>query len=163
MEFPKLDGNPSIDDIISKCWHTEYTTVSELAAHTKALLYESPDAGNNGVRSRDEAAREAMATSIETMHIFGWSIPIGRMVRGLLCRLEDWWTVVSQRTSNEATNNELAGGDTFDDADQGFFGFRSEKEFCQDLEKRGLLDLLFSGETEQIGFTLEWYRHSEMG
>lgn len=38
--------------------------------------------------------------------------------------------------------------------------FVSEKEFCLDLEKRGLLHVLSSGEPEEIGFTLDWYRHS---
>ncbi|KAJ5360338.1 hypothetical protein N7517_009529 [Penicillium concentricum] len=38
--------------------------------------------------------------------------------------------------------------------------FLSKKEFCQSLEKRRLLDLLSSGEPEQIGFTFDWYRHS---
>ena len=161
MQFPTLDGNPFIDDIISKCWHNEYPRVSDLATHTKALLYENHDA-DNGVRSRDEGARERrneITTSTETMPIIGRSIPIGRMIRELWSRLGDWW-MVRQRT-NEATNTDL-GGDTFDDADRGLLGSRSEKEFCQDLEKRGLLDLLSSGEPEHIGFTLEWYRHSEL-
>lgn len=43
MEFPKLDGNPPIDDIIDKCWHNKYVTVSELAAYTKTLLTEGTD------------------------------------------------------------------------------------------------------------------------
>ena len=161
MQFPTLDGNPFIDDIISQCWHNEYLRVSDLATHTKALLYENHDA-DNGVRSRDEGARERrneITTSTETMPIIGRSIPIGRMIRELWSRLGDWW-MVRQRT-NEATNTDL-GGDTFDDADRGLVGSRSEKEFCQDLEKRGLLDLLSSGEPEHIGFTLEWYRHSEL-
>lgn len=38
--------------------------------------------------------------------------------------------------------------------------FLSKKEFCQDLEKRGLLRVVSSGEPEQIGFKFEWYRHS---
>jgi hypothetical protein len=30
---------------------------------------------------------------------------------------------------------------------------------CNDLEKRGLLDLLSSGAPKELGFKLEWYRH----
>lgn len=38
MEFPKLDGDPLIDNIINKCWHNNYGTIAELAAYTEALL-----------------------------------------------------------------------------------------------------------------------------
>lgn len=38
MEFPKLDGDPIIDDIIDKCWHNRYSTIAELAAYTERLL-----------------------------------------------------------------------------------------------------------------------------
>lgn len=98
MDFPKLDGNPLIDKIISKCWHNQYVTVAELALDTKWLLNEGTEAeGSNGVGNREEGNREE----------FLW-----------------------------------------------------QKEFCQDLERRRLLDLLSSGEPEQIGFTFDWYRHS---
>lgn len=40
--------------------------------------------------------------------------------------------------------------------------FLSKKEFCQDLEKRGLLDALSSGEPREIGFTFEWYTVSKV-
>jgi len=40
MKFPKLDGDPLIDDIIDKCWHNQYRTLAELAAHTEMLLKE---------------------------------------------------------------------------------------------------------------------------
>ena len=30
MEFPKLDGDPRIDNIINKCWHNKYATVGKL-------------------------------------------------------------------------------------------------------------------------------------
>ncbi|KAJ5946657.1 hypothetical protein N7454_003496 [Penicillium verhagenii] len=36
----------------------------------------------------------------------------------------------------------------------------TKQKCCQDLEERGLLDALSSGEPEEIGFTFEWYRHS---
>ena len=36
----------------------------------------------------------------------------------------------------------------------------SKREVCLDLEKRGLLHLLWPGEPEQLGFTFDWYRHN---
>jgi serine/threonine protein kinase len=51
-----------------------------------------------------------------------------------------------------------AGGDRYDLNPNN--GVLSKKTFCQDLEKRELLDLLCSGEPEELGFTLGWYRHS---
>ena len=39
MEFPKLNGNPLIDDIIGKCWHNKYATIAELATETKKLAH----------------------------------------------------------------------------------------------------------------------------
>lgn len=38
--------------------------------------------------------------------------------------------------------------------------FSSKKAFCQNLEKKGLLHILTSGEPEELGFTFEWYRHT---
>lgn len=94
MDFPELNGNLLIDNIIQKCWHNNrYVTVSELALDTKQLLGEGAETeGSNGVGNREE---------------FLW-----------------------------------------------------KKEFCQDLEKRGLLELLSSGAPEKIGFDFDWYRHS---
>lgn len=63
MEFPKLDGNSLIDNVINKCWHNKYVTVSELAAHTKTLLNERTDgAGRKGEGSEEGGAerKEAM-------------------------------------------------------------------------------------------------------
>ncbi|KAL1854240.1 hypothetical protein Plec18167_000159 [Paecilomyces lecythidis] len=103
MEFPELDGNPLIDNIIKKCWHNEFISISGLAAQTR------------DIRSSD----------------------------------------------GEATTAEEANGKSCDEAPISLGeGFTSEKEFCQDLEKRGLLHLLSLGEPEQIGFTFDWYRHS---
>ncbi|CAG8009179.1 unnamed protein product [Penicillium salamii] len=36
----------------------------------------------------------------------------------------------------------------------------SKNTLCQELEKDGLLRLLCSGEPEELGFKLEWYRHA---
>ena len=100
MEFPELDGNPRIDDIINKCWHNRYATVGELAGCTQALLNEEiePDSDSCHNVSRDQ--------------------------------------------------DPLAND------------FSSKRALCQDLATGGLLDLLSSGEPEQLGFTLEWYRHT---
>lgn len=68
MEFPELNGNPLIDNIIHKCWHNQYSTVSELAARTERLLNENTDAAaSDGISSREGE----VSTPTET-------IPIGR-------------------------------------------------------------------------------------
>lgn len=98
MEFPELGGNPLIDNIIKKCWHNEFISISDLAAQTRDL----------------------------------------------------------KSTDGEATTAEEANGKSCDEAPISLGeGFTSEKEFCQDLEKRGLLHLLSFGELEQIGFTFD--------
>lgn len=106
MDFPHLDSDILIDNIIDNCWHNRYVTVSELAAQKKMLLYETNDA-------------------------------------------------VERNGSESHSDNE-------DDANKNNLGdeFLAKRAFCQDLEKRGLLRLLSSGEPEQIGFTFDWYRHS---
>ncbi|KAJ5367266.1 hypothetical protein N7541_001207 [Penicillium brevicompactum] len=107
LEFPELNGNPVIDNIIDKCWHNKYVTVSELAACTKTLLRERTDA----VESQENGKQEVNGTD--------------------------------QNCVEETSF--------------------SEREFCQDLERRGLLHTLSSGEPEKIGFTFDWYRHSLQG
>ncbi|KAI2011903.1 hypothetical protein LOZ39_004369 [Ophidiomyces ophidiicola] len=37
MEFPKLDGDARLDEIIDKCWHNKYATIAELAVDTERL------------------------------------------------------------------------------------------------------------------------------
>lgn len=164
MEFPKLDGNPLIDNVIDKCWHNKYVTVSELAAHTKKLLNEGTDTvGNNGVGSREEGSREEkVRTPIKAISIIRCRTIIGRIIHGLWCSLGDWWTSVLQSTNDEETTTGRANGDSGDKVDQYILEeeFTSKKAFCQDLEQRGLLRVLSSGEPEQIGFTFDWYRHS---
>jgi hypothetical protein len=162
MEFPKLEGNPLIDNVIDKCWHNKYVTVSELAAHTKKLLDERTDAaGSNGVGSREEGSNK-VRIPIGTISIVRWRMIMGRIIHGLWCALGDWWTFLLRSTSGVVTTAERANGDSSDKVDENLLGeeFLSKKEFCQDLEKRGLLHLLSSGEPEQIGFTFDWYRHS---
>ncbi|KNG85117.1 serine/threonine protein kinase [Aspergillus nomiae NRRL 13137] len=38
-----------------------------------------------------------------------------------------------------------------------------KRALCQNLQRRGLLQLLSSGEPEHLGFTLGWYRHTACG
>jgi len=120
MEFPKLNGDPLIDDIIDKCWHNKYAAVAELAAHTQTLLAEGTNREGTNAKTNDEA------------------------------------------TNTEVADAREPNGDSCDDVDQGHPAedSPSKKAFCQNLEKRGLLQLLSSGEPEQLGFTFEWYRHS---
>ncbi|GAB1193431.1 hypothetical protein APSETT444_002647 [Aspergillus pseudonomiae] len=40
MEFPKLNSNPLIDNIIDKCWHNQYRALEDMATHTETLLKE---------------------------------------------------------------------------------------------------------------------------
>lgn len=116
IEFPVLDGDPLIDDIIDRCWHSKYATVAELAAHTKSLLNEVTE----GTLTTDEVAQTKVAD--------------GRQPNG--DHLDD-------------SNKEHLADD-----------FCPKKAFCQDLMKRGLLDLLSSGEPDKLGFSFEWYRYS---
>lgn len=116
MQFPALDGNPLIDDIIDKCWYNKYVTVAELAAHTKAFLDESTD-----VIKVDEGREDNQAS-------------------------------ITKETSS-ATCDDMGQTQLEED-------FLSKREFCKELESRGLLEVLSSGEPEQLGFKLEWYRHS---
>lgn len=69
---------------------------------------------------------------------------------------------IDMATNSDLVNAREPNGDSRDKLDQDHLAgeFLSEKEFCQDLEKRGLLRLLCSGDPEQLGFTFDWYRHS---
>lgn len=151
MEFPKLEGDPLIDDIIDKCWHKKYATIMELAAYTETLLPGS----NNGRK-----------TDAETIFTPQWRMIIGRIIRGLWSTFRSWWASVFCRTS-EATKLEGANGGESDGYgcemghNRSAEDFFSKKAFCQNLEKRGLLHMLSLGEPEQLGFTFEWYRHSK--
>lgn len=160
MEFPKLDGNPPIDNIIDKCWHNKYVTVSELATHTKTLLNERADAmESNGSRMKGSSD---VATLVKTIFNERWRMVMDRIIHGICYGLGVWWRSLLQSVHGKSTIAEQASGDNRDNVDQNCLGegFLSKKAFCQDLEKRGLLQVLSSGEPEQIGFTFDWYRHS---
>lgn len=80
--------------------------------------------------------------------------------------LGHWLALMRQSANSEATNTETANGggpngEGYDDVNhRSGKDFSSKKAFCQDLEKRGILDLLSSYEPKQLGFTHEWYRYS---
>ncbi|KAJ5243629.1 hypothetical protein N7489_003725 [Penicillium chrysogenum] len=150
MEFPKLDSDPLIDDIIIKCWHNKYVTIAELAAYTETLL-----PGRNNWRN-------AEAEKISTPQ---WRTVIGRIIHGLLKSFRSWWAFVLCRTREPTKPEEANDGEP--DGYSGGIGqhdstvdFSLKSIFCQNLEKRGLLHMLSLGEPEQLGFTVEWYRHS---
>ncbi|KAJ5787127.1 serine/threonine protein kinase [Penicillium paradoxum] len=134
MEFPKLDGDPLIDDIIDKCWHNQYRTLADLATHTETLLKQP----------RSEALNHK-ATSPP-----GWRTDIGRILHQL------WYSPGAQRRSN----GEVANGDDYYKVDQKHPGehLSSKQEFCPGLEKRGLLRLLASSKPMELGFNME-HRH----
>lgn len=160
MEFPDLGGNPLIDNIIDNCWHNKYVTISELAAHTKMLLKQRADTMESNGNRRKESS--GVATLVEATSIESWRVVMGRIILGIYYGLGRWWRLLLQRINGEVTKAEEPNSDNGGDEDQSRSGeeFLSKKAFCQDLEKRGLLHVLSSGEPEQIGFTFDWYRHS---
>ncbi|KAB8213467.1 hypothetical protein BDV33DRAFT_210166 [Aspergillus novoparasiticus] len=160
MKFPTLDSNPLIDDIIDKCWHNKYATVSELAAHTESLLNERTDAMESN-RSKKKESSE-VASLVKTMFNKRWHMVMGRMIQVIFYGLGAWCRSLLHSVHGEPIIAERASGDNRDSVDQNYLGeeFISKKEFCRDLEKRGLLRALSSGEPEQLGFTFDWYRHS---
>ncbi|KHN98812.1 protein kinase-like protein [Metarhizium album ARSEF 1941] len=153
MKFPELDGDPLIDDIIVKCWHDEDVTIAELAAHIRKLLPE---------RSIE---KESDSEIISTPR---WRTIICRVIRGLLNTVRYWCELVLRRkgarTNPKVVNSGEPDGHSCDvDQNHPAEEFPPGRAYCQDLEKRGLLDLLSSGEPEKLGFTLEWYRHTCSG
>ena len=150
MKFPQLDGDPLIDQIIKKCWYNKYATISELAAYTETML------------SGRTSGREI---GVETIHDSQWWKITGRVIFGLWRSFTSFLALVLSHIC-ESIKFEVANGEKSDgqrceaDEDCSPEEFSSRKAFCQDLEKRGLLHLLSSGEPEHLGFTLEWYRHS---
>ncbi|KAL4888232.1 hypothetical protein BDV59DRAFT_196634 [Aspergillus ambiguus] len=149
MEFPRLDGDPLIDNIIDKCWHNRYATVAELATQTEMLL---EGVNENGAKAQTDS-------------MTAWHVAIANIVCGLRNSLVGWWASL-QPSTNEISNQPVPSGydrsgDDYDDAGRGLAEDSiSGKALCQDLEKRGLLRLLSSAEPKQLGFPLEWYRHS---
>lgn len=134
MEFPKLDGDPLIDEIIDKCWHNKYRTLADLATHTETLLQDPTG----------EALNHEVAPSP------GWRTAIYRILRWLCDSLGP----------QQRNNEEVTSVDDLYKADQNYTSedLSSKREFCWDLEKRGLLRLLTSNEPTELGFSME-HRH----
>lgn len=163
MEFPRLDGDPLIDDIIDRCWHNKYVTVAELAAHTEALLNENTDVSNaDGGQMKENSD---VAAVIQTTFINRWHTVIGRIIYGIFHGVRVWWRSLLQRIRGQASITKGASSDTGDNMVQPQFDedFLSKREICKELENHGLLEVLSSGEPKQLGFALEWYRHSQSG
>ena len=134
MKFPNLNGDPLLDDIIDKCWHSQYHTLADLAAHTETLLKKSPS----------DALMHETAVTPE------WRNSIDKILPRL------WYSPGSQ----QRRNGEVINGDDYCKVDHEHFSehFSSKQEFCQDLEKRGLLRLLTLSKPTELGFSME-HRH----
>jgi serine/threonine protein kinase len=67
-QFPNLDGDSMIDNIISKCWHNKYATIAELATEMKTVVPERDTASNtdNKTTSVNEAAIQALTSGGDT-------------------------------------------------------------------------------------------------
>ena len=155
MEFPKLDGNPLIDSIIYKCWHNEYLRVSELASHTKKLLHE-----NTNATESDESRAKASCDEANPLKIIfsgQWSTVFSDSIHGVFNYPRIWSRSLLPILQHDASSGENSDVD-HTCLEEDF----AKKEFCQSLERRGLLDALSLGEPEDIGFTFDWYRHSEI-
>lgn len=154
-EFPGLDDNPLIDDVINKCWHNEYSTVSQLAMQTQFLMRKGTDVAETG-ESRKGKGREVVAI-LEPSFINQFFVSMNRIFRAVFSGIGSWWMLLShyimKSKGNERNDVHVEQGTSEVDMVR-------KREICQDLEKRGLLELLLSGEPEQIGFSFDWYRHS---
>ncbi|KAJ5924851.1 serine/threonine protein kinase [Penicillium verhagenii] len=136
MVFPKLDGDPLIDNIIDKCWHNQYLTLPDLATHTETLLKEPRGAALN----QEEASTPGWRTTIDRTMCPSWSsVGTRRQDNGEVNKCDDY-DKVNQKHSGEHGN------------------VLSKEEFCRDLEKRGLLRLLTSDKPTELGFKME-HRH----
>ncbi|KAL4882134.1 hypothetical protein BJY04DRAFT_217458 [Aspergillus karnatakaensis] len=98
MEFPKLNGDPVIDDIIDKCWHNKYATIAELAAYTETLLEKT----------------NANETNVEEISIPQWRLVLNRVIRGLLGHLRYWWARVVFRGGKDSNPVVTNGGEPKD-------------------------------------------------
>jgi hypothetical protein len=153
MEFPRSNGNPSIDEIINKCWPNQYVMVSDLAAYTEKLLDERTDTVGDSGRS---GGKEELRSPIKSISmIIRWRMAIGRIVHRLWCGLGARWTFVIRSTNGVITMGR-AIGDSSDNVDQHLLegGFASKMACCQDLEKRGLLRALASANMRRSGSRL---------
>ncbi|PWY91867.1 hypothetical protein BO94DRAFT_617486 [Aspergillus sclerotioniger CBS 115572] len=115
-------------------------------------------------KSRDESRKESnkVVTFVATMFNEQWCMVMSRIINRIYYGLGKLWRLLSLHFRSETAITERTGCDHGNEIDQNYLEKEcsSERKFCQDLEKRGLLRMLSSGEPEQIGFTFKWYRHS---
>lgn len=118
-----------------------------MAAQTETLLNGETDAAGSGNKGSGE-----VRIPVEPVSIDGWRMLMGRIIHRIRDGLAGWWTWASQGVNGEVTNAHSC-----DNTDQNLLGeeFTAKKAFCQDLEKRGLLDVLCSGSPEQLGFSFD--------
>lgn len=100
MEFPNLNGNPLIDNIIDKCWHNKYAKVSDLATHTKTLLNERTVAMESNKGKKRQSSE--VANLDKTMLNERWHMAIGRLIHGIFHRLKLWCRSLLQSVHGEA-------------------------------------------------------------
>ncbi|KAJ5287262.1 protein kinase domain-containing protein [Penicillium angulare] len=91
MQFPVLDCDPMIDELIHKCWHNQFPTIASLAAATKQLFdkrcsREENEAVEGGkdekIASDGDEATKAFCQKLQEDERFGHGItsPEGRLV-----------------------------------------------------------------------------------
>lgn len=149
MELPKLNGDPLIDEIIHKCWHNQYKTIADLVSHIETLV-----SGCSNVR----------CSSTKANIISRCIMAIQRMAQRFRRIFWHWWTMVSFK--GKPTDAEISNDNDPQRDGRGVHpsniteDFVSKRAVCQDLQRRGLLQVLSTGEPQHLGFSLEWYRHT---
>ncbi|KAJ0419374.1 kinase domain-containing protein [Aspergillus carlsbadensis] len=144
MQFPELDGDSVIDGVIERCWHNGYARVADLAAHTQ-MLVDGDEDGNEGGPGLNRNPDPEFERGIETAE-----------------EAEDNGTDVDKGSSENNADDEGKADDENEGTDENNCDgedLLSKSALCEDLENRGLLELLSSGAPKELGFKVEWYRH----
>ncbi|KAL2859091.1 protein kinase [Aspergillus pseudodeflectus] len=179
MVLPELDGDPVVDEVIRACWFNQFARVADLAAHTQTLVTvvqasggtqvgelsdcEYGDGKHGALKEGDGEQNDGQPNAGE-----GGGEQKGQHVNKNPHNGGDGDTETSaaeefgehtgeQNDSEPDGNQEAAGGN--DDYNGHGEDLCSKRALCRDLEQRGLLEILSSAEPEQLGFSLEWYRH----
>lgn len=171
MVFPEPNCDQLIEDIINKCWRNKYASVAELAARTQALLAEETNQGTVEAKTTKEKTPEEEINKREPQEgatTTQWLTAMGRLVDGLRCKLGNWWMFTGRTTDEQAITAGPVGNAINDppldsngtDEDHSADDHSWKEAFCQDLEKRGLLELLSADEAIKLGFPFEFYRYS---
>ncbi|KAI9040152.1 uncharacterized protein KD926_008597 [Aspergillus affinis] len=145
MDFPQLNSDPLIDEIIKKWWHNEYKMIADLASNIETLLSGRPN---------------AKGSNAKTNLISRWVTALGRITRNFWRTLWHCWAVAF-RYNDKPVNAEISN-----DSEPPGYGrgvhpdnltedFMRKQALCQSLQRRGLPQLLSSGEPEHLGFTLK--------